>query len=177
MTVLLIGILVCAVISDLRTYKIPNYFILFSYVLGIIGVCLTKGFSAIPYAILQSLIICFSFYLLYLVHAIGAGDVKLFSVIAVFEGAKASYKILIASLFVGAILGLFKVVVKFFKKKIKEKGGGIYKKLQKSNTCGTQSYINRIRFWLLGRLKTNRMHIHFSIPILIAALSFKGGIF
>ncbi|MCQ2522364.1 MAG: A24 family peptidase [Lachnospiraceae bacterium] len=171
MTVLLMGILVGAVILDLRTYRIPNFFILASLLSGLLGTAVLGGPKVAFSAIVNSLIICISLFLLYLMKALGAGDVKLFAVIAVFEGRKATYEILIVSMVVGAILGLMKVVVIQIYRLV-EKGGKRNSQIQFNKNTPTK--LRHLKE--LSQRKT-RNRIHFSIPILTAVLISKGGIF
>ncbi len=171
MTILLLGILVSAVITDLRTYRIPNFLILSGLLSGLLQVTLTEGLMALHTAIVNASIICVSLLLLYFIKALGAGDVKLFSVIAVFVGLKPTYRILLCSLVIGGALGLIKVVVKTIQKKKNEKKGGKRNKNRQFNEYAPTKII-----WTNFKGKGKMTRMHFSIPISIATLLITGGI-
>lgn len=171
MTILLLGILVSAVITDLRTYRIPNFLILSGLLSGLLQVTLTEGLMALLTAIVNASIICVSLLLLYFIKALGAGDVKLFSVIAVFVGLKPTYRILLCSLVIGGALGLIKVVVKIIQKKRIERKGGKRNKNRQFNEHAPTKII-----WTNFKGKGKMTRMHFSIPISIATLLITGGI-
>jgi|UPI0003B697F5 prepilin peptidase CpaA len=109
MDVLLIGILTIAVLADLKSYKIPNALTYTSLVGLLIILLSTKGPPGLLQAIISVFIAWGILFLIYLVRGLGAGDVKLFMVIAAALGTKTFFLILIASLIISAIYGLFKI--------------------------------------------------------------------
>lgn len=110
----LVGILGVAVIIDCQTFKIPNALI----VGALVGGFVVKGTNAILtgdllimadmfIAILLTMIILIP---LYVFKALGAGDIKLFIVISAYTSMKESLYICLLSLFIGAIIGLIKIL-------------------------------------------------------------------
>ena len=91
--VILLVLLIAAMISDLRTGKIPNGLIVFGWILACImqteSFGMTGGLIACKDAICL-IGICLPVFLL---HAIGAGDIKLWSVIAAMHGLAVTWQI------------------------------------------------------------------------------------
>ncbi len=106
----LLGILVLAVILDFRSMKISNRLIFVGIVLalaiqiwgnGLLNVFYVLGNISFPVILL---------YLFYLIGAIGAGDVKLFSVIGGFFNFKELVLCIAASFVLGALFSLGKML-------------------------------------------------------------------
>lgn len=108
---LILLVLVPASLFDLWQYKVPNALYGAALIIslirqieaqGLYGICLWLAGIIIPF------ILCFSFVRR---RMLGAADSKLFSVIGSFVGVHAILKIMLFSLFFGAILALGKLII------------------------------------------------------------------
>lgn len=130
----LIGvILLLVVIGDMRNYKVKNSLILIGVILSFICSVLEGGINSLNYwffGISGPIIILF---LLFVFKVLGAGDIKLFSVIGGFFGIHFVLKVIVAAFVIGAILAIFHFIrhkdlmsrlqylAKYFSKLLKEK--------------------------------------------------------
>lgn len=105
-----------AAVLDVFTGKIPNVLVL----AGLLNGCFCQLLRAGPPGLWQAasaiLILFILTYPLYLLHGLGAGDIKLYCVIGSYIGLYSAAKIVLASLFAGVILGIILRIVR------KEKG-------------------------------------------------------
>lgn len=105
-------VLLPASICDLYQYRVPNFFVCVGFALGLYRNILDYGTIGIGYFLINSLIpfvVCFFFYLL---HIIGAGDIKLFSVISSFFNFTFCFRVMIGSLFIGAVISILRMIQK-----------------------------------------------------------------
>lgn len=107
---LLIFLLISAMIFDLISYKVPNQFILAGvgislgfgiYEQGLSGIIQWGIGIIVPFGIL---------FLCYFIHVIGAGDIKLFSVIGSFLGVNQLVRIMILAFIIGAVMSLIQLI-------------------------------------------------------------------
>lgn len=96
-------ILVIAAAYDILSMKIPNWLILISLFAGSQYLFLCEGGIGLLHFIVRMLLPVFILYFLFLIKVLGAGDIKLFSVISVFVPARAAIFIVILSFFYGAL--------------------------------------------------------------------------
>ena len=99
----LIGFLVLAGCFDLRSYKIPNGLIVIGMVIGLTASLYSKGWQGILESVFG---IGFPIVLLFVLHQIrvlGAGDIKLFSVIGGMIGPSV-WIVMLNSFLVGGVL-------------------------------------------------------------------------
>lgn len=105
--------LVLAVILDLRTYRIPNVLTMAGMAVGVIYQLYRAGppgmFGAVK-DLIGSILILFP---LYIIRCLGAGDIKLLSVVTAVLGWKQGMTISIYSLFAGAAMGIIKGSILF----------------------------------------------------------------
>lgn len=105
--------LVLAAILDLRTYRIPNVLTMAGMAVGVIYQLYRAGppgmFGAVK-DLIGSILILFP---LYIIRCLGAGDIKLLSVVTVILGWKQGMTICIYSLFAGAAMGIIKSSILF----------------------------------------------------------------
>lgn len=99
----LINILAVAAWMDLRTKRIRNQLIAFGLFLGYIENILNFGWFGSIYFLIRISVPVLVFYLLFLMHTLGAGDIKLFSVIGSLIGLKALSEVVVYSFLVGAV--------------------------------------------------------------------------
>ncbi|MCI8326419.1 MAG: hypothetical protein HFI37_01420 [Lachnospiraceae bacterium] len=106
-----------AAISDIHTGKIRNWLIFLGLILGGIITIFEKGIVAIPFWIIQIFIPVFLFFLMFRIGGLGAGDIKLFSVIASFLTIEEWWICMTAAFLSGAVICIFKIM---FAKKMKD---------------------------------------------------------
>lgn len=99
----LTGLMLCAVIWDLKTGRIPNWLNLAGTLISLIlSVSMENGHGIVHWFV--GFIALFGIgFVLYEFHVIGAGDGKLFAVLGGSLGLKDGLFVLVASLFVAAI--------------------------------------------------------------------------
>lgn len=105
-----------AAIFDICTGKIKNRLILLGLFLGFLISIYEKGAAAIPLWFLKITFPVILLYLLFRIGALGAGDIKLFSVIAGFLTMEEWWTCMIAAFLAGAVFCAGKVI---FAKKMK----------------------------------------------------------
>lgn len=157
-------------LADLKTDRIPNGFILLGTIIGISGGVLSgRGLSDILASVLLAFLLM---YPLYMIGALGAGDVKLFAMIGSFVAAGEFLAILAGAFFIGAGFSLIKLSA--------EKNG-------RERFRYFFSYLHEIRrtgHWkVYGEDLKQDYHtycknkIHFAVPILFSAVCRIGGLF
>lgn len=113
--------LVLAVILDLRTYRIPNALTAAGMAAGLIYHLYRAGPPGMLLALKDLTLIIMIFFPIYQIKGLGAGDIKLLSVISMFLGWKRGLVISIYSLFIGAVLGITKESILFVIRRKKSK--------------------------------------------------------
>lgn len=108
--IVLLCLLLVAAISDIRTGKIGNRLILLGLILGGTITCYEKGISYMPLWMIQIFIPVVVFFLAFRIGGLGAGDIKLFSVIASFLTIKDVWICILASFAAGAAIGVAKCI-------------------------------------------------------------------
>lgn len=106
---LLFLILLIAVATDIKTMKISNRLIASGLILGLAFQILGNGYAGILYFILNITIPVILCILLFQMHALGAGDIKLFSVVGSFLTTEQLIKVMVFSFFAAAMLGIAKI--------------------------------------------------------------------
>lgn len=109
---IVIGIvLVFAAIWDVRKGKIPNLLTGAGIVVGMAYRIWQTGISGILEGTLQMLIPVALLYLMFRIHALGAGDIKLFMAIACMSGQSVFISIFLSSFVAAAIYAIIKLAV------------------------------------------------------------------
>ncbi len=103
-------ILGIAVSTDWKTRRIPNRLILAGILWGAILRFLTGGPVGMAAGLLHSMMTVVWLFLLFSLGVLGAGDVKLFSVLAVFLGDQTQRRVVLYSLLVGAVVSLARMI-------------------------------------------------------------------
>lgn len=155
------GLLLVAVGMDLKTMKISNRLIFFGILVSLIRRFFLEGLVGLFTGIVLISIPIIFLYLLFLAGALGAGDIKLFSLIGGFVHLKElMYCMLFAFLFAG-VFSLFKIIFHgTFLLSMKSAGRYAYHLLQ-----GRWE-----RYQPVG-IKENKMH--FSVAILFGFTAMK----
>ncbi len=157
-------------LADLKTDRIPNGFILLGMVIGITGGILSgRGLSDILASMLPAFLLM---YPLYMIGALGAGDVKLFVMIGSFQTVGDFFPILMGAFVIGAGFSLIKLAV--------EKNGRERFQYFFSYLCE----VWRTGHWrIYGEDLKQDYHtycknkIHFAVPILLSTVCRIGGLF
>lgn len=110
-------ILIIAVWSDIRTTKISNRLILVGLTAGLFFRIWGSGWTGIFTYLVNISIPVILLYLLFLKRALGAGDIKLFSVIGGFLGTIQLVQIIGVSFLAGGMLSLLKIIQLILQKK------------------------------------------------------------
>ena len=110
-TVLLIGLLGVAVVSDLRRHRIPNMLVLLGLALGLVGQMYSSGVSGLGDSLL-GILICFGLFLpMYALGGMAAGDVKLMAMVGSFLPVHYALWAALYSLVFGGLCGFLIVLV------------------------------------------------------------------
>lgn len=148
-------ILTVAVISDFQSDKIPNWLIGIGLGCGIVyraGICGAFWYEIVA-GLLAPMILCF---VLFLISALGAGDIKLFSVIGCFWPFSNLMICIALSFVAGAVISIGKLL--------------IHKQLFESLSCFYQYFQTFIQTHKLQRYPgrdVRARQIHFSVAIYI----------
>ncbi|WP_375739120.1 prepilin peptidase [Pseudomonas boanensis] len=108
--ILLLGLLVIAVVSDLRRHRIPNLLVLTGIVLGLGSQFHSLGLSGVSIGLLGMLTGFVLFLPLYILGGMAAGDVKLMAMVGSFFLYQDAAWIAFYSLIAGGICGFLIVL-------------------------------------------------------------------
>ena len=100
-----------AMIMDLRTAKVDNGWILFSMFVGFVLCIRDRGVSGIRFFLMGSGAPLF-LAVLFVLGMLGAGDIKLIAALSTIMGADLALAVIIYSLFIGAIIGIARWILK-----------------------------------------------------------------
>ncbi|ROM85792.1 hypothetical protein BK652_04215 [Pseudomonas brassicacearum] len=111
-TLLLLGLLGLAVVSDLRRHRIPNALVLAGLALGLASQANAGGLGAVGDSVL-GMLICFALFLpMYTVGGMAAGDVKLMTMVGSFLPFHYALWAALFSLIAGGVCGLLMVLAR-----------------------------------------------------------------
>lgn len=105
----ILGIVVLAVICDLRSYKIPNLLIVIGLTMGISWTFYKDGWNGMLEAMAGIGLPIAMLFILHQLRMLGAGDIKLFSVIGGFTGHRI-WVIILYSFVAGGILATIQML-------------------------------------------------------------------
>lgn len=115
LTYLLLLVLIChAVYTDMTLTIIRNRLIVAGLLFGLIFQIIQEGKIGILVYIVNISIPVVLLYLLFQLHALGAGDIKLFSMIGAFVSTEQLLQIGILSFLIGAVFGAVKLLYRYF---------------------------------------------------------------
>ena len=106
----LLSLLSIAAVTDMQYMQICNRLILCGLLYGLGIRIMGSGFYGVQYFILNITIPVVLLYLLFQMRALGAGDIKLFSVVGSFITTEQLIKVMLYSFVIAAILGVGKVL-------------------------------------------------------------------
>ncbi len=110
MTLTLLTVLVLAVVEDFREMKISNRLIAFGLILGLALRIMGEGGAGIVHFLVNISIPVILLFLLFQMRALGAGDIKLFSVAGGFLTMRQLLYVMLAAFFSAALIGLGKLL-------------------------------------------------------------------
>ncbi len=97
---------VLAAVWDLRTRRIPNWLVLAGLIAGFVLNSVLFRLDGLKTAGLGMLVAFAIYFVLYLLHAMGAGDVKLMAAVGSLVGVQEWFRIFLAAVIIGAVAGL-----------------------------------------------------------------------
>ena len=105
--------IIWSVRKDVKAFRIPNYLIITGLIVGT-GILVIRGLTGedIRGYILGTLAGLAGMMLLYIIRAVGAGDVKLFSVLGLLTGLEFVVQLMVASLIAGLLTGIVELCFK-----------------------------------------------------------------
>lgn len=110
MTLTLLTVLVLAVVEDFREMKISNRLIASGLILGLAFRVMGEGSAGVVHFLVNISIPVLLLFLLFQMRAVGAGDIKLFSVVGGFLTTEQLLYVMFAAFAAGAVIGLIKLV-------------------------------------------------------------------
>ena len=167
--VILFVILLLATFWDYKHGKIPNYLILTGIVFGMIRLMVREDIFDIVKYIPGIILPIFLFYPVYKVGGIGAGDIKLFSVLGFYFPFMQSMFCIFTSLFLAALLSLIKMA---YYQNFTERIEYLISYIKDSIILGKFHYYHKDSSTYS---KTERSQIHLAFPIFLGVLV-AGGI-
>ena len=106
----LIAYLGVAVSFDLKDRRIPNVLIAAGLIAGLLYSMTVRGQESIGFVLGNMLFPILLLYFLFLIHVLGAGDIKLFVVMSLFSDTKHLLVLIVVSFLVGGIFALVKLL-------------------------------------------------------------------
>ncbi len=104
-------VLLPASLFDLYRYRVPNALIGIGLALSLYNSIYQQGMLGIGVFSVKCLfpfVVCFVFYLF---HVLGAGDIKLFSIVCSYYNIGCCVRVMLVSLLIGALFSLFKMIL------------------------------------------------------------------
>jgi prepilin peptidase CpaA len=112
-TGILMLLLTVAAISDYRIQRIPNWLVFSGALFGVIyNTLLTSAHTTVLFPFAGLVLGLLLFLPLYLIRAMGAGDVKLLAMVGAFLGPGDTFLAALASMIVGGVLSIVFVLVR-----------------------------------------------------------------
>lgn len=109
---ILLLILIISMVQDLKLKKVKNWLILIGLLLGLFSRVWLLGARGLGLFFLGTSIPIALLFLLFLFRVMGAGDIKLLSVVGGFLGPSSVLQCIILTFLIGAIFALIKVIRK-----------------------------------------------------------------
>ena len=146
---LLIVIVSMAVYWDIRCWRIPNIIIVFGFIHGYIITAIRIGpRNGLIFSLIGTAIPIVSLIILFLIKALGAGDIKLLAVIGTFVGSDV-VRVIEYSFFAGGVISLIYLLRQIY-----------------------LSFTDRKQLSKTGFYRNMRRRVHFSIAIMIGIVCY-----
>ena len=104
-------ILTIAAACDLLTKKIPNLLIVSGYIIAFATMIILNGLRGSYIYFIRALVTTLILIIFYFLKALGAGDIKLFSVISVFCPTDFFIRFIICSFLIAAVAGVIRLLI------------------------------------------------------------------
>ncbi|MDE6889355.1 MAG: A24 family peptidase [Eubacterium sp.] len=150
---------------DIRTMKISNRLIGFGLCFGYMYNIVQYGWYGSIYFLIRISLPVLVFYLLFLMRALGAGDIKLFSVISSCVGLEHLTKIVVYSFLLGALLSALVLIC----------NRNLYSRLFYLSGYIRTALLTKSITKYDHRSDGKQNYIHFSVPILVGYVMYLGG--
>jgi prepilin peptidase CpaA len=111
LTTCLLIVLVTAAITDIRSYKIPNFLTFSGMLCGILYHTVQNGLSGFVFSAGGALVGMSLLIIFYLAGGMGAGDVKLLGSVGAFLGAKAVFMVGLYTAIIGGVYALLLIAL------------------------------------------------------------------
>ena len=108
----LVSLVILALISDIRTYKIKNKLILTFIISGLITNIVSDKFEGTANSLLGIIVPFMSLFAFYALSMLGSGDIKLFSAIGSIIGVKPLLYVMAYSFLSGGIIAFIIIIVR-----------------------------------------------------------------
>lgn len=105
-------IVIISVYTDKKYYKVLNKVVYPSMLIGAITSFVLNGFIGFSSSIKSVLLVVLLLFILYIPKFLGAGDIKLFAVIASFIGFKETIFVMLYSFLAGGVIALFLLLLR-----------------------------------------------------------------
>lgn len=151
---------------DLRSQKVANAWILAGWVWGWLLQYAAEGWSGIWQFFLGAGTPIFCLFALFYFRMLGAGDIKLLSVLGGLLGGQAALRLIILSFFFGGILSLGLLV----------SGKTLLLRLRYF-TDYFKTYVENRERRPYRKTGERAEHFHFTLPVLLGVFLYVGGIF
>ena len=161
----MIFILSTAVVFDLLYDKVPNALIAIGLITGLLYRVTQENERSILILFADLMIPFLVFFLFFLIHAFGAGDVKLLMVTGLYLGTASNFRCIGFAIIAAAMIGIAKLMI--HKRLLSRFGAllGYGKSLMESIRFG-----NNIPPYITPERTDEAAKIHFSLPVLIGTL-------
>lgn len=103
-------ILIVAAYNDYTEYRVSNRVILTGWIMALLFAVYYGGLAGVVSCFMNILISIVLFFFLFRFRLIGAGDIKLLSVISGFLGVSEAINVFVAAIFVGSIFSIIKCI-------------------------------------------------------------------
>ncbi len=158
---ILVSIISVAAFMDILTYKIKNSLIVCAVVVGFFFRFMEESWTGILSAAAGIAVPILCLWLLFCLRALGAGDIKLLSVVGCFLGASEVLNCILYSIFIGGVMSLGKLL---YTGNVRLRFHALFTYLKKgiqTGCCEPYRGVQEI---------TKESVIHFSIAILLGVL-------
>ena len=113
MYLILLVFLVYAVYTDMTQTRISNRLIVLGLIIGLFFRIWTEGAIGVLFFVVNIFIPVIFLYLLFQMRALGAGDIKLFSMLGAFLTVEQLLKLMVLAFSIGAVIGVCKIIYQF----------------------------------------------------------------
>ncbi len=119
-TILTVGILFVVSYFDIKWRRIPNFLTLPAIAVGFLSNLILNGVDGLKSSAFGFLLGGGIFLLLYILRAMGAGDVKLMAAVGALVGLKTMPSVLVLTIFAGGLLAVIKISKNLYDHYIKD---------------------------------------------------------